>query len=67
MQIVCAGCGRAIDGDFVHCPWCGTNRFGRPARAVGDSQSNRITRMARTLDALERDLTALALIGEMRK
>jgi hypothetical protein len=67
MQIVCAECGRAIDSDYIHCPWCGTNRLGGSAWQGRDFHFKRIARMARTLDALEKDLSALALIEEMRK
>jgi predicted nucleic acid-binding Zn-ribbon protein len=77
MQIICTRCGRTIDGEFIFCPWCGINRFNsvyfpaapliHEAKETGGAKlsktarSEKITNMARALDALEKDLAALAL------
>lgn len=104
MQSVCGECGRAIDSEFIFCPWCGFRRMKSGARILSQTsggamrwvsqdghkvtdasleahefsaaseleddraeQYKRITHMARALDALEKDLAALALSEEMHK
>jgi hypothetical protein len=67
--------------EFIFCPWCGAKRgayrlppdeeFDEPKtefeRFSRVEQQKRIIHMARILDDLEKDLSALALSEEMHK
>jgi uncharacterized Zn finger protein (UPF0148 family) len=68
--------------DFIFCPWCGAKRGVQRAQQIDaridepkaeferfsrEEQQKRIIHMARILDDLEKDLSALALSEEMHK
>lgn len=72
-MIVCRGCGRTIESEFIYCPWCGFSKvqaeepperldamFDKLGRMQDDSRARRINDMERKLDALESELSVLA-------
>jgi hypothetical protein len=73
MQIVCKDCGRTIAGEFVYCPWCGTDQMRCRApdpvsRFVPYRHTEeylRIAIMEKTLENLAKDLTELTPKEEM--
>jgi hypothetical protein len=77
--IVCRGCGRTIESDFIYCPWCGYTRvfsddeesldsvFMRLEKMQNDSRNRQLTDMKKQLDDLEAELNTLVLSAEMHK
>lgn len=77
---VCSSCGRAIEKQFVYCPWCGQTKvssfaeythmdevFERLEKLQSDDHINRIEKMESRLDDLQKELDALILCAEMHK
>lgn len=66
--IVCHGCGRTIDSEFLYCPWCSLSRvtsdaslsiagvFDRLNRMQECARSIQIKDLERELDEIERGL-----------
>lgn len=69
--IVCHGCGRTIDSEFLYCPWCSLSRvtsdgslsiagvFDRLNRMQESTRSVQISGLERQLDEIEKELDDL--------
>lgn len=76
---VCGGCGRTIETEFIYCPWCGQSKMQNNDKAALESvfkslelkqaeeRARRLAELEKELDALEQDLSILALSAEMAK
>lgn len=75
---VCCGCGRAIEKEFIYCPWCGYSRvrdiddtfeevFERLEKLQDDTRDRQLVDMERQLEELETELDMLVLSMEMHK
>ena len=75
---VCGCCGRTIDNDFLYCPWCGQEKmhdkkdsfeaiFKNLEEKQAEDRARRVVALEQKLDALDRDLSILALSVEMAK
>ena len=76
---VCGGCGRTIETEFIYCPWCGQSKMQNNDKAALESvfkslelkqaeeRTRRLAELEKELDALEQDLSILALSAEMAK
>jgi len=75
---VCKGCGRAIDGKFSYCPWCGRAKhdvetdsmdvlFNRFAEKQRNNRRQQLYEMEKELESLENELSILVLSAEMHK
>lgn len=73
---LCVSCGRTIDTEFVHCPWCGVSQIngslvpvGAPNQkqkmSYGQTQNlhnnDRLALITKSLDDLDRDLSVFVL------
>ncbi len=76
---VCGGCGRTIETEFVYCPWCGNARmqkdnqesldavFQELEQKQAENRAKRLAKLEEELNALEQDLSVIALSVEMSK
>ena len=75
---VCGCCGRTIDKEFLYCPWCGQEKmndkkdsfeaiFKNLEEKQAEDRARRVVALEQKLDALDRDLSILALSVEMAK
>lgn len=70
--IVCHGCGRTIDSEFLYCPWCSLSRvtsdgslsiagvFDRLNRMQESTRGMQISELERKLDEIEKGLDEFA-------
>lgn len=76
--IVCRGCGRTIESEFIYCPWCSHSRltdtsdsfedvFAQLEKLQDESRDRQLVNMERQLDELESELNMLVLSAEMHK
>lgn len=76
--VVCRGCGRTIDSDFIYCPWCSHSRitdttdsfeevFARLEKLQDESRDQQLISMEKQLDELETELNMIVLSTEMHK
>lgn len=75
---VCGGCGRTIESEFIYCPWCGQTKVHNEKESLdavfrnlelkqAEDRERRLAKLEQELDALEQDLSILALSAEMAK
>ena len=75
---VCGCCGRTIDREFLYCPWCGQEKlydkkdafeavFRELEAKQAEGRARRVAELEQKLDALEQDLSILALSVGMAK
>ena len=75
---VCGCCGRTIDKESLYCPWCGQEKmhgkkdsfeaiFKNLEEKQAEDRARRVVALEQKLDALDRDLSILALSVEMAK
>ena len=76
---ICKGCGRAIQSEFLYCPWCGNSRvskeseeslevlFNRYELMQKISRKKQLQEMEMQLDELEEELSVYVLSAEMAK
>lgn len=76
--VVCRGCGRTIDSDFIYCPWCSHSRitdttdsfedvFARLEKLQDESRDQQLISMEKQLEELETELNMIVLSAEMHK
>ena len=77
--LVCRGCGRTIERDFIYCPWCGHSKinedntesfeevFERLEKMQDASRGQQLVALQQQLDELASELNTLALSAEMHK
>lgn len=76
---ICGNCGRAIQKDFVYCPWCGENQLSQRAREntkISEEQAverrreireQQFQAIEKKLEMLEQELNVLVLCAEMAR
>lgn len=76
---ICDGCGRTINSEYLYCPWCGESRLEpedresmnavveRIVQLQKEERERRLAQMKSQLDALDKELSNLALSVEMHR
>ena len=76
---ICESCGRTIDNEFLYCPWCGESRLDPEDKESMNAVVQRLIEiqikdkekqleaMKNKLDALDKELSNLALSVEMHR
>lgn len=76
---ICESCGRTINSEFLYCPWCGESRLNpedkesmnavvkRLIEIQNEDKEKQLEAMKSKLDALDKELSNLALSVEMHR
>lgn len=76
---ICESCGRTINSEYLYCPWCGESRLDpedkesmnavvqRLLEIQKEDKEKQLEAMKNKLDALDRELSNLALSVEMHR
>ena len=76
---ICESCGRTINKEYLYCPWCGESRLEpedresmnavveRIVQLQKEERERRLAQMKSQLDALDKELSNLALSVEMHR
>ncbi len=76
--MVCNGCGRNLDSEFVYCPWCGEKRnfhgqeffdlmYERYSESYKEKRKNQFRAIEKQLNELEQELNVLVVSAELHK
>ena len=74
--VVCNGCGRTLEANFLYCPWCGLERvnydedemlddtFSRLELVAERGNEKKVQVLKERLDSLQSELEQLVLLSE---